>query len=39
MDVELLRSKAGIYKFKGMAKVGEAVACEAELMCTMRQVA
>ena len=38
MDVELLRSKAGIYKFKGTARVGEAVACEAELMCTMRQL-
>jgi 3-hydroxyacyl-[acyl-carrier-protein] dehydratase len=38
MDVELLRHKAGIYKFKGTARVGEEVACEAELMCTMRQV-
>ncbi len=39
MDVELLRAKAGIYKFKGVARVGEEVACEAELMCTMRKVA
>lgn len=39
LDVELLRQKAGIYKFKGVASVGEAVACEAELMCTMRKVA
>ena len=38
MDVELLRSKAGIYKFKGIARVGEDIACEAELMCTMRTV-
>jgi 3-hydroxyacyl-[acyl-carrier-protein] dehydratase len=37
--VELLRQKAGIYKFKGTARVGETIACEAELMCTMRKVA
>jgi 3-hydroxyacyl-[acyl-carrier-protein] dehydratase len=39
MDVSLLRAKAGIYKFKGEARVGEELACEAELMCTMRTVA
>ncbi|KQP44241.1 3-hydroxyacyl-ACP dehydratase FabZ [Pseudorhodoferax sp. Leaf274] len=39
LDVELLRQKAGIYKFKGTASVGETIACEAELMCTMRKVA
>jgi 3-hydroxyacyl-[acyl-carrier-protein] dehydratase len=39
MDVSLLRTKAGIYKFKGEARVGEELACEAELMCTMRKVA
>jgi len=39
MEVELLRHKAGIYKFKGVARVGEDVACEAELMCTMRTIA
>jgi 3-hydroxyacyl-[acyl-carrier-protein] dehydratase len=39
MDVSLLRTKAGIYKFKGEARVGEELACEAELMCTMRTVA
>ena len=39
MDVEILRHKAGIYKFKGSARVGEEIACEAELMCTMRTVA
>ena len=38
MDVTLERSKAGIYKFKGITRVGEEVACEAELMCTMRKV-
>lgn len=39
MDVSLERMKAGIFKFKGAARVGEEVACEAELMCTMRTVA
>ena len=39
MDVELIRAKAGIYKFKGTARVGGEIACEAELMCTMRTVA
>jgi 3-hydroxyacyl-[acyl-carrier-protein] dehydratase len=38
MDVELLRQKAGIFKFKAVARVGEEVACEAELMCTQRTV-
>ena len=39
LEVELLRSKAGIYKYKAQARVGQEVACEAELMCTMRKVA
>ena len=38
MDVTILRVKAGIYKFKGEVHVGEDLACEAELMCTMRSV-
>jgi len=39
MDVSLLRMKAGIFKFKGEARVGDELACEAELMCTMRTIA
>lgn len=39
MDVSLDRMKAGIFKFKGVARVGDEVACEAELMCTMRAIA
>jgi 3-hydroxyacyl-[acyl-carrier-protein] dehydratase len=39
MEVELLRAKAGIYKFKGVTRVGPDIACEAELMCTMRSIA
>jgi 3-hydroxyacyl-[acyl-carrier-protein] dehydratase len=38
MDVTLERMKAGIFKFKGISRVGEDIACEAELMCTMRRV-
>ena len=39
MDVTLDRMKAGIFKFKAVARVGDEVACEAELMCTMRTIA
>ncbi len=39
MDVELLRLKSGMFKFKGVARVDGNVACEAELMCTMRSIA
>lgn len=39
MDVELLRMKSGIFKFKGVTRVDGNVACEAELMCTMRTIA
>ncbi len=38
MDVTLERMKSGIFKFKGVTRVGDEVACEAELMCTMRTV-
>lgn len=38
MDVSVARMKAGIFKFKGICRVGEELACEAELMCTMRTV-
>jgi len=39
MEVTLERLKAGVFKFKGVASVGETMACEAELMCTMRTIA
>ena len=39
LESTITRKKAGIYKFKGTARVGDEVACEAELMCTMRNVA
>jgi 3-hydroxyacyl-[acyl-carrier-protein] dehydratase len=37
-EVELDRMKAGIFKFKARAKVGDEIAAEAELMCTMRKI-
>ena len=39
MDVSLIRMKAGIFKYKGVTRVGDNIACEAELMCTMRTIA
>jgi 3-hydroxyacyl-[acyl-carrier-protein] dehydratase len=39
LEVELLRSKAGIFKFKAQATVNGETATEAELMCTMRSLA
>jgi 3-hydroxyacyl-[acyl-carrier-protein] dehydratase len=39
LHVTLDRMKAGIFKFKARATVGEDLAVEAELMCTMRTIA
>jgi 3-hydroxyacyl-[acyl-carrier-protein] dehydratase len=39
MEIFLDRARAGIYKFKGVTRVAGELACEAELMCTMRTVA
>jgi 3-hydroxyacyl-[acyl-carrier-protein] dehydratase len=39
LDVALLRMKAGIFKFKARALVGDDLAVEAELTCAMRTVA
>ena len=39
LDVSIDRMKAGIFKFKARALVGDEVAVEAELMCTMRKIA
>ena len=38
LTITIDRVRGGIWKFKGVASVGEEVACEAELMCTMRAV-
>lgn len=39
LDVAMDRNKGGIYKFKARAMVGEELAVEAALMCTVRKVA
>ena len=39
LDVELLRMKAGIFKFKARASVAGELAVEAELTCAMRSIA
>lgn len=39
LEVTLDRAKAGIFKYTARALVGEELAVEAELMCTMRTIA
>jgi 3-hydroxyacyl-[acyl-carrier-protein] dehydratase len=39
LHVELDRMKSGIFKFKSRATVGEELAVEAALICTMRSIA
>ena len=39
LHVELDRMKSGIFKFKSRATVGDELAVEAELICTMRSIA
>ncbi len=39
LHVALDRMKSGIFKFKARATVGEELAVEAELICTMRSIA
>lgn len=38
LDVTLDRAKASVYKYTGKAYVGDEIACEAQLMCTMRRI-
>ena len=38
LEAAILRSKAGIYKYKTRASVDGETAVEAELMCTMRKI-
>jgi 3-hydroxyacyl-[acyl-carrier-protein] dehydratase len=38
LDVELVRMKAGIFKFKTRAMVGAELAVEAELTCAIRKI-
>lgn len=39
LEVELLRMKAGVFKFKACAMVGDQLAVEAELTCAVRKIA
>ena len=38
LEASIDRVRGGIWKFKAVARVGDEIACEAELMCTMRYV-
>ena len=38
LHAEITRNARGIWKFDAVAKVGDAVAAEAELMCTVRDI-
>ena len=38
LQVELVRMKVGIFKFKAQALVGDALAVEAEITCAMRSI-
>jgi 3-hydroxyacyl-[acyl-carrier-protein] dehydratase len=37
-EVSITRTMRGIWKYKGVAKVGDDVAAEAELMCAIKQI-
>lgn len=39
LEAEIVQSKRGIWKFATRARVDEQIACEAELMCTLRDLA
>ena len=38
LEVDLDRVRGGIWKYKARAKVGDAVAAEAELLCALREL-
>ena len=38
LDVSLVRQAQGLWKFHGEARVEDAIAAEADIMCTLRQV-
>jgi len=37
LEVEVIKSKRGIWKFSGVAKVDDRVVCSAQLMCAERE--
>ena len=38
LEITIDRVRGGVWKINGVARVGDEVACEAQLMCTMRNV-
>jgi 3-hydroxyacyl-[acyl-carrier-protein] dehydratase len=38
LEAEILQERRGLVKFAARARVGDMVACEAELLCTMRTI-
>lgn len=38
LEAEIVRESRGLVKFSARAKVGSELACEAELLCTMRSI-
>jgi 3-hydroxyacyl-[acyl-carrier-protein] dehydratase len=36
LDVSITQTKRNIYKYKAVARIGEEVATEAELMCALK---
>ncbi len=39
LEAEILQERRGLVKFSARALVGETLACEADLLCTMRSIA
>lgn len=37
LEVEFLKERRGIARFKGLAKVADEIVCEAEMMCARRE--
>jgi 3-hydroxyacyl-[acyl-carrier-protein] dehydratase len=38
MEITLLRLRQGVQRFRGVARVGQELAAEAEMMCAIRRV-
>ena len=39
LEVEIVKMRAGVWKYSGRTLVDGQIACEAQLMCTLRQIA
>ena len=38
LEVEIVKMRAGVWKYSGRTFVDDQIACEAQLMCTLRQI-